>query len=68
MIESHSHIAPGAVVCGKTKIGDSSHVGAGSVLIQGLSIGDNAFIAAGSVVIENIEDDCKVKGNPAKKW
>lgn len=61
------HIAPGATMSGGVIIGDDSHIGTGASIIQGVSIGKNSIIGAGSVIVKNIEDNCKVYGNPGRK-
>lgn len=66
-IESHTHIAPGTVLCGNVWIGESSFVGANSVIKQGIRIGKNVTIGAGSVVLKNIHDNEVWVGNPAKR-
>jgi sugar O-acyltransferase (sialic acid O-acetyltransferase NeuD family) len=53
-IGDHSHIAPGAIICGGVKVGDEVHVGAGAIILQGRKIGRFAIIAAGAVVTKDI--------------
>ena len=66
LISSGVNVGPGAVLCGNVKIGENSFIGANSVIKEGIIIGKNVIIGAGSVVINNISDNCKVVGNPAK--
>ncbi|MGG7213289.1 acetyltransferase [Clostridium nigeriense] len=61
------HVAPGVTMSGGASIGNDSHVGTGASIIQGISIGKNSIIGAGSVIVRNIEDNCKVYGNPGRK-
>lgn len=49
-VGAHTHIAPGAVLCGGVTIGECAHVGPGAVLIQNSNIPDNGFVRAGEVV------------------
>ena len=61
------HISPNTTLCGGVNIEDNSWIGAGSVIRQQIYIGKNVLVGANSVVIKNIEDNCIVVGNPAKK-
>ena len=61
------HISPNATLCGGVNIEDNSWIGAGSVIRQQIHIGKNVLVGANSVVVKNIEDNCVVVGNPAKK-
>ena len=65
-IEKYVHIAPGAVICGNSTIGENTHIGTGSVVIQGVNIGKNSVIGAGSVVVKDIPDGVVAYGNPCK--
>ncbi|MBI3251927.1 MAG: acetyltransferase [Candidatus Omnitrophica bacterium] len=49
-IGAHTHVAPGAVLCGDIRIGEGCHIGAGAVIVQGLSIPKGSFIKAGELV------------------
>ena len=66
IIGDFSHIAPGAVLSGNVQIGKGSFIGASSVVKQGVKIGCNVTVGAGAVVINDILDNTKVVGNPAK--
>ena len=61
------HISPNTTLCGGVNIEDNSWIGAGSVVRQQIHIGKDVLVGANSVVVKNIEDDCIVVGNPAKK-
>lgn len=69
-IASHSHIAPGAVLCGGVTVGERSHIGAGATLIQNISVGDNSIVAAGAVVVCDVPPSTTVMGVPARspRW
>ncbi|MEX6219010.1 acyltransferase, partial [Mammaliicoccus sciuri] len=54
-------------VFGKIEIGNNVFIGLNSLILPGVTIGDNVVVAAGSVVTKNIESNCVVGGNPAKK-
>lgn len=49
-IADHSHIAPGAILCGDVRIGNRTHIGAGATIIQNTTIGDDVIIGAGVVI------------------
>ena len=66
IIGNFAHIAPGAVLCGNVKIGETSFVGANAVVRENITIGKNVFIGAGSVVVTDIPDNVKAIGNPAR--
>lgn len=51
---------------GCVTVGNGTHIGTGSSIIQGISIGKNVLIGAGSVVVNDIEDNSKAYGVPAK--
>jgi UDP-perosamine 4-acetyltransferase len=61
------HIAPGAVVCGDTRIGDRSMIGAGAVVTEGLVVGADCRVGAGAVVTRSIEQPGVYIGCPARK-
>mgnify|MGYP001164874824 CR=1 FL=1 len=65
-IGKFSHIAPGTVLCGGVSVGELCLIGANSVIKEGVSIGNNVIVGAGSVVINDIPNNSKVYGNPAK--
>lgn len=66
IIGEHSHIAPGAVLCGEVEVGANTHIGARSVIKQQVKIGSNTMIGMGSVVLNDIEDYILAYGNPCK--
>tara|TARA_B110001469_G_C9480294_1_gene240846 strand:+ start:141 stop:740 length:600 start_codon:yes stop_codon:yes gene_type:complete len=65
-IDDFCSICPKATLCGQVKIGKISFIGSNSTIIQCIIIGDNCIIGAGTVVIKNIENNCKVVGNPGR--
>ena len=67
IIEQFSHVAPGAVLCGDVRVGESSLIGARSVLIQGIHVGENVIVGAGSVVLRNLPSGGVWVGNPARE-
>jgi sugar O-acyltransferase (sialic acid O-acetyltransferase NeuD family) len=66
IIDSHVHLAPGAVVCGGVRIGSGSHIGAGAVILQGRQLGQRVLVGAGAVVVHDVPDGKTVKGVPAR--
>lgn len=66
VIGKHVHVCPGVVISGDCVIGDGAFIGAGSVVMQGLKIGENSIVGAGAVVVNNVPDNTRVMGVPAK--
>ena len=66
VIGKHCHIAPGCSFSGCVRIGDCTHIGTGTSIIQGINIGKNVLIGAGSVVINDVSDNEKAFGVPAR--
>lgn len=65
-INDGAEIAPGATLCGLVKVGMNAWICAGSTILPRIEIGDDAIVAAGAVVTENVPDNTKVAGIPAK--
>lgn len=65
-IGKHCHIAPGCTLSGFVTVGDNTHIGTGSSVIQGVKIGSNVLLGAGSVVVNDIDDNSKAYGVPAR--
>jgi sugar O-acyltransferase (sialic acid O-acetyltransferase NeuD family) len=65
-IDAHVHIAPGVHVCGGVQIGTGSLIGVGASVVPGVHIGKNVVVGAGAAVIEDIPDNSRVKGVPAR--
>lgn len=61
------HVSPGVHLCGGVRIGNRSFIGAGSTIIPGVKIGNNVVIGAGSTVLNDVTDNMKVAGSPAKE-
>jgi len=66
-IGAHTHVAPGAVLCGGVQVGDEVHLGSGSTIIQNIRIGCGTLVAAGSVVTCNLHAGARVAGAPARE-
>ena len=67
IIEDNVHIGPGAILSGRTYIGNNSFIGTGAIIIQNINISENTLIGAGSVVIKDINEPGVYVGNPARK-
>lgn len=67
LIEAHSFIGPGAILCGDIMVGNSSFIGAGATILPGLEIGAKAIVGAGAVVLKSVPENWIVAGNPAVK-
>ena len=65
-IHPHTHVAPGAVLCGGVTVGVGAHIGAGTVVKEGVTIGSRATIGLGSVVLRDVADGQTVVGIPAR--
>lgn len=65
-IGDHTHVASGAVVCGRVHVMAGVHIGAGAVIKQGVKIGEGAVVAAGAVVVADVAAGSTVAGVPAK--
>ncbi len=59
-------LAPGVNLGGNTKIGKHTELGIGAATKQFISIGENCIVGGQSMIVNNIEDNQKVKGIPAK--
>lgn len=66
VIEDGVHIAPGARLCGGVQVGAGSFIGAGAVLIPGIRVGARSVVGAGSTLLDNVPDNVKTAGSPAR--
>ena len=60
------HVAPGVHLCGGVRVGAGSFIGAGAVLAPGVRVGANTVIGAGSTLLEDVGDNLKAAGSPAR--
>lgn len=67
MLESGVHISPGAHLAGQVSVSFNTWIGLGASIIQDCKIGNNVIIGAGSTVINNVSDNTKVVGSPARE-
>ena len=61
------HLAPGTHLCGGVRVGAGAFVGAGTVVIPGIRVGANAIVGAGSTLLEDVPENAKAAGSPARK-
>lgn len=66
VIEPNVHIAPGAVLAGRVRVGEGSLVGLNATVLPMLSIGVQCVVGAGSVVVKSVLDKQQVSGVPAR--
>jgi sugar O-acyltransferase (sialic acid O-acetyltransferase NeuD family) len=59
-------VGPGAVLCGRVRVGAHSWIGAGATIRPRVTIGRNAIVGAGSVVVTDIPDGVVAVGVPAR--
>lgn len=57
IVGEFSHVAVGAVMCGRVKVGNNCMIGANATILQTREIGANTIIGAGTIVTKNIEDN-----------
>ena len=67
MIGDFTHIAPGAVLCGRVEIGSEAFIGANTTIANCRRIGKGSLIGAGSVVVKDIGEHKKAYGNPCRE-
>lgn len=60
------HIAPHAALCGGVHVGEETLIGVGASVIPCISIGRRCTVGAGAAVINDIKDNMKVVGIPAR--
>ena len=61
------YISPNVALVGNIRAGKLTHVGIDSSVIQGIKIGKNNIIGAGAVVIDDVKDNKKMVGVPARE-
>jgi len=61
------HLAPGAHLCGGVRVGAGTFIGAGTVVIPGIRVGENAIVGAGSTLLEDVPENVRAAGSPAKR-
>lgn len=66
-IGPHTHVGPGAVLCGGVEIGEGSLVGAGATILPGVHVGNRCTVGAGALCREEVLDGAVVVGVPARR-
>lgn len=66
-IGNSSVISSGVQIIGGVQIGSNCLIGSRSAINANIKIGNNSYVGLGSVVTKNVDKNCKVFGNPAKK-
>lgn len=61
------HVAPGATICGGSRVGDHSMIGAGAIVIHGVTICAECMVGAGSVVTHDLTEPGVYAGVPARR-
>lgn len=61
-----NNVLIGANVCGYVQIGNENQIKVGVTIRNRMIIGDRNLIGQGSNVVEFVDNDKKIKGNPAK--
>lgn len=67
VVGDHSHVAPGAVLCGDVAVGEDTHIGAGAVVIQGVRIGHGCIIGANAAILRDVPDRTTVFSRSARR-
>jgi serine acetyltransferase len=60
------HVAPGACLAGRVRVGAYAFIGIGAQVIQCLAVGEGATVGAGAVVIADVPDGATAVGVPAR--
>lgn len=66
-VDSFSHVAVGAHLCGNVKIGNNCWIGAGTTIINNVKITDDVIVGAGAVVLDDITEPGTYVGVPVRK-
>lgn len=66
LLEAGVEIAPGAVLCGRVRVGRYSWIGANATIRPRINIGENSIVGAGAVVVKDVPANVVVAGVPAR--
>jgi sugar O-acyltransferase (sialic acid O-acetyltransferase NeuD family) len=67
VIGERTAITSGVMLAGSVTVGPDCYLGQACTIRQLLTIGRHSFIGMGAVVVKNVEPDCVMAGNPARK-
>lgn len=67
VVGNHSHVAPGAVICGGVTLGEFVVIGAGAVVRDGVKLASYVTVGAGAIVVEDIVQPGVYVGAPARR-
>lgn len=62
------HISPGARLGGGVTVGARSWVGIGAAVREYLTIGSDVIVGAGAALVQNVPNDKRIGGVPAKEF
>lgn len=65
-VRSGAHIAPGVHLGGGVKVGEKTLIGIGAGVRECCSIGSNCIVGMGATVVNDVSNNTKVVGTPAK--
>jgi acetyltransferase EpsM len=65
-IKDYSFISPGANLASHVNIGARTTIGMGVNIIEHVTVGENCFVGAGSLLTQDVPDNVKVVGMPAR--
>lgn len=65
-IEKYSVISPGANIASNVNVGARTTIGMGTIIIDQVKVGNYCFVGAGSLVTQDVPDNVKVVGVPAR--
>lgn len=66
-LERGVHISPGAHLAGQVSVSFNTWIGLGASVIENCKIGSNVIVGAGSTVIDDLPDNTKFVGSPARE-
>jgi sugar O-acyltransferase (sialic acid O-acetyltransferase NeuD family) len=65
-VEDHVLISAGVTIGAYASIREGALIALGAKIVSGIQVGKNALVAAGGVVIENVGENARVFGVPAR--
>lgn len=69
VVGEYTHVAVGAVLCGRVSVGARTLIGAGATVIQEMEIGNDVIVGAGTTIRKKVEDGKMICNDKVwKKW